>query len=84
MRKVNFDDATARVEIDITQTGSGLRGDVMSSVEEVRTHLDIVTSASEADINEVVRIAHNSCFMEQMIAKPTPVSQTLTIHPAGA
>ena len=82
LRKVTIKSASCRTELDFLLTGSVKRGDVEAACTEARTHIDILSDDSPDMINEVVRLAHQGCFLEQMIAKPVPTRSTLTLNGA--
>ena len=71
-----------RVELDFWLDGSVRRGDVRSGCSEVRVFLDLETDAPASDVAEVIRLARAGCFLERMVAEPTPVRAE--VHLNGA
>lgn len=79
-RKVDITGAQVGVEIDIELSGSGLKGDAQADVHAVRIDFDLTSGAPRAEIDEVLRIARNTCFMEQLIVKPVPLTATMRVN----
>jgi hypothetical protein len=80
VRKVTITGATCRTELDFVLTGSVKRGDVEAACSEARTHLDVRSPDPDDAVAEVVRLAHNGCFLEQMVSRPVPMRSTLILN----
>lgn len=79
-RKVEITDASVDVEFDITLEGSGLKGDAQGNIHEVRITLDVQSPAPRAEVDEVIRIGRNTCFMEKLITNPVPLVATVRVN----
>ena len=80
MRKIVIDEARVHVEMDYYLSGSVLAGTVTSGVTEVRSEFEVSSSAPEADIAYVVRLAKNGCFAERLVETAVPIKSTLTLN----
>jgi hypothetical protein len=72
--------ASCRTELDFYLNGSVRRGDVQSGCSEARTHLDIDSPSPADAVERVVDLAHQGCFLEQMIARPVPLRTSMTLN----
>lgn len=80
IRKVTITAASCRTELDFVLTGSVKRGDVQASCTEARTHLDVESPDDPDAVATVVQLAHQGCFLEQMVSRPVPTRATLTLN----
>lgn len=68
------------MEIDWRLSGSVLRGDVAAHCNAVRTTVHVESSAPPHAVANLVAMAKNGCFLEQMITTAVPVTSTLTVN----
>jgi len=61
-------------------TGSVKRGDVQAGCTAARTHLEVESDDPPDAVAEAVRLAHQGCFVEQLVERPVPLSSTLTLN----
>jgi hypothetical protein len=66
--------------LDFYLTGSVKKGDVESGCSQARTHIDIQSPDPPDAVAEVVRLAHQGCFLEQLVARPVPTYSTFTLN----
>jgi hypothetical protein len=77
---VTIKTASCRTELDFLMTGSVKRGDVQAGCTAARTHLEVESDDPPSAVADAVRLAHRGCFIEQLVAKPVPMSSTLTLN----
>ncbi len=80
MTKTTFEKATCRVEFDYFLKGSVLRGDVNSGCRGVRTHFKVESSETEEKILNIIRLAKQGCYAEQMIQTAVPLASTVELN----
>ena len=80
MTKTSFEKATCRVEFDYFLKGSVLKGDVNSGCRRVRTHFRVESSEAEEKILNIIRLAKQGCYAEQMIQTAVPLTSTVELN----
>ena len=80
MTKTTFEKATCRVEFDYFLQGSVLRGDVNSGCRRVRTHFKVESSEAEEKILNIIRLAKQGCYAEQMVQTAVPLTSTVKLN----
>ena len=80
MTKTTFEKATCRVEFDYFLKGSVLKGDVTSGCRRVRTHFKVESSASKEKILNVIQLAKQGCYAEQMVQTAVPLTSTVELN----
>ena len=80
MTKTTFEKATCRVEFDYFLKGSVLKGDVNSGCRRVRTHFKVESSDSEEKIANIIRLAKQGCYAEQMVQTAVPLTSTVELN----
>ncbi len=80
MTKTSFEKATCRVEFDYFLKGSVLKGDVNSGCRGVRTHFKVESSEAEKKILNIIRLAKQGCYAEQMIQTAVPLTSTVELN----
>ena len=80
MTKTSFEKATCRVEFDYFLKGSVLKGDVNSGCRGVRTHFKVESSEAEEKILNIIRLAKQGCYAEQMIQTAVPLTSTVELN----
>lgn len=79
LRKVVYR-AECEVEIDWFLEGSVLRGTVKAGAKACRTSLHIDSPEPQEVIEQIVRLAKQGCFAEQMIQAPVPLTSTYVLN----
>lgn len=72
--------ASCRVELDYYLRGSVLAGSVESGCTACRTHFTLDSPESEEDIENIVRLAKQGCFAEQMVQTAVPLESTYVLN----
>ena len=80
MTKTSFEKAACRVEFDYFLKGSVLKGDVNSGCRRVRTHFKVESSDSEEKIANIIRLAKQGCYAEQMVQAAVPLTSTVELN----
>ena len=80
MTKTSFEKAACRVEFDYFLKGSVLKGDVNSGCRMVRTHFKVESSEAEEKILNIIRLAKQGCYAEQMIQTAVPLTSTVELN----
>jgi hypothetical protein len=80
MTKTDIRKARVRVQIHWYLTGSVLKGTVESGCREVRTDLEVDSADAPEKVRNVVRLAKNGCFAEQLVVRPVPLTGSITIN----
>ena len=80
MTKTTFEKATCHVEFDYFLQGSVLRGDVNSGCRRVRTHFKVESSEAEENILNIIRLAKQGCYAEQMVQTAVPLTSTVELN----
>ena len=80
MTKTTFEKATCRVEFDYFLQGSVLRGDVNSGCRRVRTHFKVESSEAEENILNIIRLAKQGCYAEQMVQTAVPLTSSVELN----
>ena len=80
MTKTSFEKAACRVEFDYFLKGSVLKGDVNSGCRMVRTHFKVESSDSEEKIANIIRLAKQGCYAEQMVQAAVPLTSTVELN----
>ena len=80
MTKTSFEKAACRVEFDYFLKGSVLKGDVNSGCRRVRTHFRVESSDSEEKILNIIRLAKQGCYAEQMVQTAVPLTSTVELN----
>lgn len=80
MTKTTFEKAACRVEFDYFLKGSVLKGDVNSGCRRVRTHFKVESNDSEEKIANIIRLAKQGCYAEQMVQAPVPLTSTVELN----
>lgn len=80
MTKTTFEKAACRVEFDYFLKGSVLKGDVNSGCRRVRTHFKVESSDSEEKIANIIRLAKQGCYAEQMVQAAVPLTSTVELN----
>ncbi len=83
VRKVDIVDATCEVEIDWSLTGSVRVGDIAASCDEVRYQITVSSPSPTGDVEAVVALARQGCFVEQALRNTTTTTSTLDITTRG-
>lgn len=80
MLRKTFTRAECRCEFDTFQDGSARSGTLTATVTEFRIHVDVDSPESAEDIANVLRLATNSCFAEELVRTPVPLIHTFTVN----
>lgn len=80
MLRKSFTRADCRCEFDTFQDGSARGGTLSAKVTEFRIHLDVDSPEEPDAIEEVIRLATNSCFAEALVREPIPLRHTFTVN----
>jgi uncharacterized OsmC-like protein len=80
MTKKQVTRASCDCDFDIRQHGSVLRGDYRSEAVEFRIHLSLDSPESPEAIAELIRLAEQSCFAEDLIRRPVPLVSTFEVN----
>ena len=80
MTKTTFEKATCRVEFDYYLKGSVLKGDVNSGCRQVRTHFRVESGDSEEKILNIIQLAKQGCYAEQMVQTAVPLTSTVELN----
>ncbi len=80
MTKKQVTNASCDCEFDIRQHGSVLRGDYRSEAVEFRVHLSLDSPESPEAIAELIRLAKQSCFAEDLIRRPVPLVSSFEVN----
>ena len=80
MRQLGIDAARVHVEMDYYLQGSVLNGTVESGCTEVRTHFEVNSEEPEAQMLEVIRLAKQGCFVENMVQTAVPLHSTYRLN----
>ncbi len=80
MTKTTFEKATCRVEFDYYLKGSVLKGDVNSGCRHVRTHFKVESNDSKEKILNIIRLAKQGCYAEQMVQAAVPLTSTVDLN----
>lgn len=83
VRRVEIADATCEVEIDWSLTGSVRRGDIAASCDEVRYRIDVDSPNPSGDVEAVVALARQGCFVEQALRNTTTTTSVLDVTSTG-
>jgi hypothetical protein len=83
MMKVPIDKARVYVTARFKVEGSVLGQTVRASLDDVRTRLEVESTAAPDRVAGVVRNAENGCFVMQALLNPVPVSSTVALNGSG-
>jgi len=81
MMKLQFKQASCRVEMDYFLRGSVLQGTVESGCTETRVLLRVETDEQNQDqVNKLIRNAKRGCFAESMIKSSVPMKSLIEVN----
>ena len=80
MTKTPFRRAKCRVEFDYFLKGSVLKGTVNSGCTAVRTHFEVESDAPREKVLNLIRLAKQGCYAENMVQTPVPLTSTITLN----
>ena len=80
MTKTPFTKAKCRVEFDYFLKGSVLKGTVNSGCTAMRTHFDVESGEPREKVLNLIRLAKQGCYAEQMVEGPVPVESTINLN----
>jgi len=81
MMKLDFKQASCRVEMDYYLKGSVLKGTVESGCSETRILFRVDTEETDQErVNLLIRNAKRGCFAESMIRESVTVKSTVEIN----
>lgn len=80
MKKVDIGQAACEVEMDWYLRGSVLRGNVTSGCTAVRTHFEVESNDDREAVIEVIKLAKQGCYMENMVQTAVPVESDVQLN----
>jgi uncharacterized OsmC-like protein len=80
IRRVVIDDATCEVEVDWSLGGSARDGDINAACEQVRYRMVIESPNPQEEVEEVIALARQGCFVEQALQNATPTGMEVEIR----
>jgi hypothetical protein len=83
MMKVAIDKARVYVTAHFKVEGSVLAQTVRSSLDEVKTRLEVESKEPPERIVGVIRNAENGCFVMQALLNPVPVTSSVLLNGGG-
>ena len=79
-RKLKSQASRVYVKLNLTMTGSVLAETIDAGASSVETNFVVESSADLETIGFILRNARRGCWARQMIAKPIPFKDTLTLN----
>ena len=80
MRKVGITSAKVHVELDYYLKGSVKQGTVENKVTEVRSDVTVESKDPESDVLEIIRIAKQGCFAENLVKNAVPLKSSCLLN----
>ena len=80
MRKVGINTAKVHVELDYYLKGSVKQGTVENKVTEVRSDFTVESEESDTEVLEIIRIAKQGCFAENLITNAVPLKSSCILN----
>ena len=79
-RKVEISNVKGYIKLNLTMTGSVLAETIDAGASSVETDFIVESDADPEVIKSILRNARRGCWARQMIAKPIPFKDTLTLN----
>ena len=79
-RKVEITNVKGSIKLNLTMTGSVLAETIDAGASIVETNFIVESDADPEVIRSILRNARNGCWARQMIARPIPFKDTLTLN----
>lgn len=76
MRKLNVKSASVKVTSSFYKEGSVLKGTMAAGCPGFDLEVAIESEEEPAQVAELLRIAHDSCFTEAALRDPVPIHST--------
>ena len=80
MLKVTISKIRASVDLEISRSGSVLRGTVAAKVPSVRTRYEIESPDGAEAVARVLRAARDGCFVKAALAEPVDLPTEATLN----
>ena len=68
------------IKLNLTTTGSVLAGTIDAGASSIETRFEIESEEDPELIKSVLHNARNGCWARQMVSKPIPFNDTLTLN----
>lgn len=79
-RKVEIGNVKGYIKLNLTMTGSVLAETIDAGASSVETNFVVESDADAEVIRAILRNARNGCWARQMISKPIPFRDSLTLN----
>ena len=79
-KRIAVHDERIKVSAHFHEQGSVLRGDAEGFADGLEIEISLESEASEEQIRELVRLAHQMCFTEKALAGGVPLTQRHTLN----
>ena len=79
-KKVEISNVKGSIKLNLTMTGSVLAETIDAGASSVETDFIVESDADPDTIRSILINARNGCWARQMIAKPIPFKDTLTLN----
>ena len=79
-KKIEIKSVKGHIKLNLTMTGSVLAETIDAGASSVETNFAVESDADPKTIKAILRNARNGCWARQMIAKPIPFDDTLTLN----
>ncbi len=79
-RKVEMKRVSGSVRLNLTMTGAVLAGNIEAGASSVDTNYRIESDADPEVVRSILRSARDGCWARQMIAKPIPFNDSVTLN----
>ncbi len=79
-KKVEISNVKGYIKLNLTMTGSVLAETIDAGASSVETNFVVESSADPETIRSILINARRGCWARQMIAKPIPFKDTLTLN----
>ena len=79
-KKVEIRNVKGYIKLNLTMTGSVLAETIDAGASGIETNFEVESDADPEVIKSILRNARNGCWARQMISKPIPFDDTLTLN----